>query len=182
MTVLLQPFWPEKLTLWFAQFEALLELAGISSQRSKFNQVVAQLNQQHAVEVEDNHHSTSCTRPLRPAKGRARHSPVHFTRTKCTAAPLSQGNGRQEAFTVPSAPQGPGTRCTGRLPTHHLDQSATTPMQAFLAGQTECSLDSTSRLVDRICEITPLPPRRLSRHKHPTKPRACGNESASSNA
>ena len=119
--------------------------------------MVAQLNQQYAAEVEDNHHSTSCTRLLRPAKGKAGQSSVHLTRTTCTAAPFSQGNGRQEAFTVPSTLQGPGTRCTGRLRTHHLDRSATTPVQAILAGQTECCLDSTSRLVDRICEITPLP-------------------------
>ena len=51
VTVRLPPFWPEKLTLWFAQVEVLLELAGISSQRTKFNQVVAQLNQQRAAEV-----------------------------------------------------------------------------------------------------------------------------------
>jgi len=30
-------------------------------------------------------------------------------------------------------------------------------MQAILAGQTEGSLDSTSHLADRICEVTPLP-------------------------
>jgi len=34
-----------------------------------------------------------------------------------------------------------------RLPPH---------VQAILTGQTECSLDSTSRLADRICKVTPL--------------------------
>jgi len=35
-----------------------------------------------------------------------------------------------------------------RLPPH---------IQAILAGQTEGSLDSTSRFADRICDVTPLP-------------------------
>jgi hypothetical protein len=33
--------------------EAQLELAGVTSQKTKFNQVVAQLNQKHAAEVGD---------------------------------------------------------------------------------------------------------------------------------
>jgi hypothetical protein len=48
VAVRLLPFWPDKPALWFAQVEAQLELAGVTSQKTKFNQVVAQLNQQHA--------------------------------------------------------------------------------------------------------------------------------------
>ena len=53
VAVLLQPFWPDRPALWFAQAEAQFELAAVTRQRTKFNFVVSQLNQQHAAEMED---------------------------------------------------------------------------------------------------------------------------------
>jgi hypothetical protein len=49
----MSPFWPDRPALWFAQVEAQFELAGFTNQETKFNQVVSQLQQQHAEEVED---------------------------------------------------------------------------------------------------------------------------------
>ena len=53
IAVRLHPFWPDRPAIWFAQAESQFELAAITRQRTKFNYVVAQLNQQQASEVED---------------------------------------------------------------------------------------------------------------------------------
>ena len=53
VAVLLPPFWPDRPAVWFAKAEAQFELAAITRQRTKFNYVVSQLNQQQAAEVED---------------------------------------------------------------------------------------------------------------------------------
>jgi hypothetical protein len=52
MAARLPPFCPDKPALWFAQEEAHLELTGVTSQKTSFNQVVTQLNQ-NAAEVEE---------------------------------------------------------------------------------------------------------------------------------
>ena len=53
IAVRLSPFWPDRPAVWFAQAEAQFELASITRQRTKFNYVVSQLNQQQTAEVED---------------------------------------------------------------------------------------------------------------------------------
>ena len=53
VAVRLPPFWPERPAIWFAQAEAQFELAVITRQRTKFNHVVSQLNQQQAPKVKD---------------------------------------------------------------------------------------------------------------------------------
>ncbi|XP_046398115.1 uncharacterized protein LOC124164927 [Ischnura elegans] len=47
------PFWPERPALWFSQLEVQFSLAGITNELTKFSHVVAQLDNRHAVEVED---------------------------------------------------------------------------------------------------------------------------------
>jgi hypothetical protein len=53
VAVRLPPFWPEQPIVWFGQAKAQFKLAGITRQRTKFNYVVSQLNNQQAAEVED---------------------------------------------------------------------------------------------------------------------------------
>jgi len=53
IAVRLPPFWPDGPSIWFAQAEAQFKLADITRQRTKFNYVVSQLNQQQVAEVED---------------------------------------------------------------------------------------------------------------------------------
>jgi hypothetical protein len=53
VAVRLAPFWAERPAVWFAQAEAQFSLAGISSERTKFNYVISQLGQRYAAEVED---------------------------------------------------------------------------------------------------------------------------------
>ena len=47
------PFWPDRPELWFAQAEAQFNLASVTSEKTKFNYVISQLEYRHAAEVED---------------------------------------------------------------------------------------------------------------------------------
>jgi hypothetical protein len=51
--VRLPPFWPKRPALWFAQTEAQFELAGITSERTKYSHVISQLDHRYAAEVAD---------------------------------------------------------------------------------------------------------------------------------
>jgi hypothetical protein len=51
--VRLPPFWPDRPGLWFAQAEAQFALASVTSEKTKFNYVISQLEYRHAAEVED---------------------------------------------------------------------------------------------------------------------------------
>ncbi|XP_063631858.1 uncharacterized protein LOC134803082 [Cydia splendana] len=53
VTVRTPPFWPEEPALWFSQMEAQFAIAGISSDTTKFNHVIGQLEHKYAVEVKD---------------------------------------------------------------------------------------------------------------------------------
>lgn len=46
-------FWPEKPAVWFAQIESQFAISNITTDATKFNYVVAQLESQYAAEVED---------------------------------------------------------------------------------------------------------------------------------
>lgn len=46
-------FWPEKPAVWFAQIESQFSISNITTDATKFNYVVAQLESQYAAEVED---------------------------------------------------------------------------------------------------------------------------------
>jgi len=51
--VRLPPIWPDRPSLYFAQAEAQFVRASVTSERTKFNYVVSQLEYRHAAEVED---------------------------------------------------------------------------------------------------------------------------------
>jgi len=49
----LPSFFPVSPSRWFAQAEARFVLANVTSERTKFNYVISQLEYRHAAEVED---------------------------------------------------------------------------------------------------------------------------------
>jgi hypothetical protein len=53
VAVRLPSFWYDRPAVWFGQAEGQFELADITQQRTKFNYVMSQLNQQLAAEVVD---------------------------------------------------------------------------------------------------------------------------------
>jgi hypothetical protein len=47
------PFWAEMPAVWFTQVEAQFALAGISDERTRFHNIISQLNNWYTTEVED---------------------------------------------------------------------------------------------------------------------------------
>ena len=155
VAVRLPPFWPDCPAVWFAQSEAQFELAAITRQQTKFNYVVSQLNQQQVAEFEDIITSPSEHEPYDRLKAELvrRLSTSREQRVRQLPSHEEMGDWKLSQFLwhlkgmAPDVPD--NFLCTiwaSRLPPH---------VQAILAGQTEGSLDSTSHLADKICEVTP---------------------------
>jgi len=153
----LPSFWPNRPAIWFAQAEAQFELAAITHQRTKFNYVVSQLNQQQAAKVEDIIISSSEHEPYDRLKAELVCC-LSTSREQHVRQLLSHeemGNQKPLQFLrhlKSLAPDIPDyflrTIWASRLPPH---------VQAILAGQTEGSLDLVSHLTDKICEVAPQP-------------------------
>ena len=157
VAVRLPPFWPDKPALWFAQAEVQFELTGICSQKTKFNQVVSQFNQQVVVEVEDIIIAPPAHDPYDRLKAELinRLSTSREKRVRQLLSHEEVGDRKPSQFLrhlkslVPDVSNDfLRTIWISRLPPR---------VQAILAGQTEGSLDATARLADKICEVTPSP-------------------------
>ena len=157
VAVSLPPFWPDRTATWFAQAEAQFWLAAITLQRTKFNYVVSQLNQQQAAEVEDIIISSPEQEPYNRLKADLVRN-LSKSRAQSVRQLLSHeemGDRKPPQFLrhlKGLAPEVPEeflrTIWASGLPPH---------VQAIVAGQAEGSLDSVSHLADRICEDTPQP-------------------------
>lgn len=53
VSVRIPPFWPEEPEIWFAQLEGQFVISGITSDSTKFNYVIGQLDNKYAREVKD---------------------------------------------------------------------------------------------------------------------------------
>jgi hypothetical protein len=119
--------------------------------------VVSQLNQQHAAEVEDLITSPPEQEPDDRLKAELvrRLFTSHEQRVRQLLSHEEIGDRKSSQFLrhlKSLAPDVPDeflrTIWASRLPQH---------VQAIIAGQNEGSLDSTSNLADRICEVAPRP-------------------------
>ena len=154
VAVRLPPFWPDRPAIWFAQAKAQFQPAAITRQQTKFNYVVSQLNQQQAAEVEDIITSPPEHEPYDRLKVELvrRLSTSREQRVRQLLSHEEMGDRKPSQFLrhlrglAPDVPDDfLRTIWTSRLPPQ---------VQAILAGQTEGSLDSTSHLADKICEVT----------------------------
>jgi hypothetical protein len=157
VAVRLPPFWPERPALWFAQAEAQFELAGITSERTKYSHVISQLDHRYAAEVEDIITSPPERDQYTTLKAELvrRLSVSRDQRVRQLLMHEEMGDRKPSQFLrhlKSLAPDVPDdflrSIWSNQLPPH---------IQAILAGQSEVGLDTASHLADRICEVTPQP-------------------------
>ena len=155
--VRLPPFWPDRPGLWFATAEAQFDLACVSSERTKFNYVISQLEYRHAAEVEDLIISPPANEPYTTLKTELvrRLSASRDQRVRQLLTHEEMGDRKPSQFLrhlKSLAPDVPDdflrSIWSSRLPTH---------IQTILAGQAEGNVDAASQLADRISEVAPLP-------------------------
>jgi hypothetical protein len=132
--VQMPPFWPDWQALWFAQAKEQYELAAVMRQRTKFKYMVAELHQQHTTEVEN-----ITTGDWLKAELVGRLSTSHEERVRQFHSQEENGDCKPSHFLQHLTQDVPDdflpTFWASRLLPH---------AKAILAGQTECSLDSTS--------------------------------------
>jgi hypothetical protein len=171
VSVRLPPFWPDRPAVWFAQAEAQFELSNITRQRTKFNYMVSQLNQQQAAEVED----IIISPPEQEPYDRLKAELVRQLSTSRVQRVRQLLSHKELGYRKPSqflrhlknlAPDVPDdflrTIWASRLPPH---------VQAILAGQTEGSLDSASQIEFARSHHCPL--QRASPVRRPTLQQDC---------
>lgn len=157
VAVKLPPFWHDRPALWFAQVEAQFTISGISTDQTKFDNVVAQLDSRVIGEVED----IILQPPPGDKYGRIkselirRLSTSEEQRVRQLVSDEELGDRRPSQF-LRHLRSLAGTALTDenllrqlwmrRLPQH---------LQAILAAQAELSLGKIAELADKILEVSP---------------------------
>jgi hypothetical protein len=155
VAVRLPPFWAERPAVWFAQAEAQLFLAGISSETTKFYHVVLQLDQRYASELEDvitspqerDPYSTRAEliRWLSPSREQRIRQ---FLTLEIGDRKPSQFLRHLRSLASDMSEDFLHTVWSSRLPPN---------IQAILAGQHKGNLDAAVSSTDRISEVAPQP-------------------------
>ncbi|XP_050538512.1 uncharacterized protein LOC126903963 [Daktulosphaira vitifoliae] len=139
VAVKLPPFWSERPSLWFSQVDSQFAISGITSEETKFNYVVAQLDTRYAAEVEDiitNPPPTERYKHLRAKLvERLSISEEQRVRQLINEEELGDHNILRQLW-------------LRRLPSH---------AQAILTAQSELPLDKVAELADKIVEVQPAP-------------------------
>jgi hypothetical protein len=148
--VRLPPFWPDRPGLWFATAEAQFDLASVTSEKTKFNYVISQLDYKHAAEVEDLIISPPANKAYTTLKTKLVHRLSASCDQRVHQLPMHEEMGDRKPTQFlrhlkSLAPDVPDdflwSIWSSRLPPH---------IQIILAGQTVGNLDTTSQLADRI--------------------------------
>jgi hypothetical protein len=152
VAVRLPPFWAERPAMWFAQAEVQFSLSGISSERTKFQYVISQLDQRYAAEVEDIITSSPQQDPyskLRTELSLSREQRAHQILTLEMSYRKPSQFLRHLKSLVPDLPEYfQRTIWTSRLPAK---------VQATLACHPEVEMDAAAECADRIIETVPPP-------------------------
>jgi hypothetical protein len=155
--VRLPPFCPDRPGLWFAQAEAQFNLASVTSEKTKFNYVISQLEYRHAADVEDIIITPPADEPYTTLKAELvrRLSSSRDQRVRQLLTHEEMGDRKPSLFLrhlKSLAPDVPDdflrSIWSSRLPPH---------IQTILAGQAKDNLEYASQLADRIAEVAPLP-------------------------
>lgn len=153
------PFWPDEPEIWFAQVEGQFAISGITSDTTKFNYVIGQLDHQFSKEVKDIIISPPDTHKYEKLKSELikRLSASHDKKVKQLLMHEELGERRPSQFlrhlqslAGPSVPEEfLKTIWTSRLPRN---------IQTVIAAQPTSSLEVLADLADKIQDIaTPSP-------------------------
>ncbi|XP_028037813.1 uncharacterized protein LOC114248686 [Bombyx mandarina] len=153
------PFWPEEPEIWFAQVEGQFAISGITSDTTKFNYVIGQLDHQFSKEVKDIIISPPATDKYEKLKLELikRLSASHDKKVKQLLMHEELGERRPSQFlrhlqslAGPTVPEEfVKTIWTSRLPRN---------IQTVIAAQPTSSLEVLADLADKIQDIaTPAP-------------------------
>ncbi|XP_071444855.1 uncharacterized protein [Hetaerina americana] len=158
VTMRVPPFWPEKPALWFSQLEVQFSLAGITSEATKYSHVVAQLDNRHALEVEDIFVNPPRADPYQKIKEELiqRLSVSQAQKIRQLLEHEELGDRKPSQFLrhlrtlagVAVPDDFLKTLWMNRLPSH---------TQSILASQDSLELESLSKLADKVHEV-PCPP------------------------
>lgn len=159
VAVRLPPFWSEDAEIWFAQVEAQFEISGITTDSTKYFQVIRELDPKTAREVRD-----IITKP--PKEGKYE----KLKKELIQRLSMSQENKRRQLLQFEEL----GDRKPSQFLRHLralAGDSVTddflrslwssrlpTQVQAIIASQTTASLDDIAVLADQIIDVTPCSP------------------------
>lgn len=156
VSVKLPTFWPDKPAVWFRQVEAQFQIAGITADSTKFNYVIAQLDQKLAGEVED-----IIIRP--PANGQQyvklkeelirRLSMSEEQRVRQLISEEELGDRRPSQFLRHLRSLAGSALSDENILRQLWLRRLPQQVQAILASQAELSLDKLSELGDKVMEI-----------------------------
>lgn len=153
----LPPFWTDRPSVWFAQVESQFSISGITTEQTKYDYVVAQLDSRLISEVED-----IISNP--PAKDR-------YTKLKEELIKRLSASEEQRVRRLLSDEE-LGDRKPSQFLRHLRTFAGTTftdanllrqlwlrrlpqQLQAILAAQSELSVDKLAELADKIMEVSP---------------------------
>jgi hypothetical protein len=155
--VRLPPFWAEWPAMWFAQAEVQFSLASITSEKTKLFYVISQLDHRYATEVEDIIIYPPERDPYTMLKAElvgwltaSKDQRVHqlLTQEEMGDRKLSQFLRHLRGLAPDMTEDFLRTIWASRQPPN---------IQAHLACQENCSLDTAARCANRISEVTPQP-------------------------
>lgn len=159
VSVRVPPFWPEEPAVWFAQVEAQFVLSKVTTDETKFNYLIAQLDQQYAKEVKDIITNPPADKKYEKLKEELikRLSASQEKRVKQLLMHEELGDRKPSQFlrhlkglagpTVPDTFL--ATLWSSRLPQN---------IQTVIATQMDLSLDKLGELADKVHEIAPSTP------------------------
>lgn len=159
MGIRVPPFWPDEPEIWFAQVEGQFAISNITSDTTKFNYVIGQLDHQFSKEVKDIIVAPPATDKYEKLKAELikRLSASHEKKVKQLLMHEELGDRRPSQFlrhlqslAGPSVPEDfLQTIWTSRLPRN---------IQTVIAAQPTASLEVLAELADKIQDIaTPTP-------------------------
>lgn len=157
VSVKLPPFWPDRPAIWFAQVEAQFTISGISTDQTKFDYVIAQLDTRVIGEVEDVILQPPPTEKYNKLKSELirRLSTSEEQRVRQLVSDEELGDRRPSQFLRHLRSLAGSTLTDENLLRQLWMRRLPQHLQAILAAQSELSLNKVAELADKILEVSP---------------------------